>query len=482
MTRLDRREFLKAAGCLTVSLALPGHGAGPKPPPNIVVIFTDDQGYGDVGCFGAKGFKTPNLDRMARDGMRFTSFYVSQAVCSASRTGLLTGCYPNRVGILGALGPKATHGINPNEMLIPQVLKQRGYATAIFGKWHLGHHKKFLPLQHGFDEYFGLPYSNDMWPLGFEGKPPPEGKKAFYPPLWLIEGNEPVRPVGSLEDQNTLTTLYTERAVRFIERNKDRPFFLYVPHSMPHVPLGVSDRFRGKSEQGMYGDVMMEVDWSVGEILAALRRNGLEENTLVVFTTDNGPWLNFGNHAGSAGPLREGKATMFEGGVRVPCIMRWPDRIPEGSECDKMAATIDLLPTFAAIADAPLPPNAIDGVNILPLMQAEPGAYPRKMYYYYWANQLHCLRLGRWKLHFPHKYYTYEGNEPGKDGRPGATSPAEIGLALYDLEAHVGERNDVAAEHTDLVQRMKRLAEIAREELGDEGRRGKGYRPPGTVE
>jgi arylsulfatase len=303
-------------------------------PPNVVIIFTDDQGYGDVGNFGATGFTTPNLDKMAQEGMRFTHFYSAQAVCSASRAALLTGCYPNRIGISGALMPWSENGIHENEMTIAEMLKEKGYVTGIFGKWHLGHHEKFLPLHHGFDEYLGIPYSNDMWPVDFDGSPITEESsrpwKARYPPLPLIEGNEKIRELTSLEDQNILTSLYTEKAVDFIQRHKEEPFFLYLPHSMPHVPLGVSTQFKGKSDQGMYGDVMMEIDWSVGEILKALRDNDLENHTLVIFTTDNGPWLNFGNHAGSTGGLREGKGTSFEGGQRVPCIMKWPETIPAG--------------------------------------------------------------------------------------------------------------------------------------------------------
>src|SRR5262245_41934500 len=251
-------------------------------PPNFVVVYADDLGYGDLGCYGARDIPTPNLDRLAREGVRFTDFYVAQAVCSASRTALLTGCYPNRVGILGALGPAAQHGIHANEKTIADVLKTRGYATAIFGKWHLGHHPGFLPTRHGFDEYFGLPYSNDMWP---------QHPTARFPDLPLIEGE---KIVARNPDQSQLTTWYTERAVKFIDKHKDQPFFLYVPHAMPHVPLHVSDKFRGKSPQGLYGDVIMEIDWSVGQILTALSRHGLDGRTLVLFATDNGPWLSYG--------------------------------------------------------------------------------------------------------------------------------------------------------------------------------------------
>ena len=323
----------RLAACLLAGATLPA--AAPafsstraEPPPNFVIVFADDLGYGDLGCYGARGYRTPNLDRLAAQGTRFTSFYVAQAVCSASRAALLTGCYPNRIGILGALSPSSKTGLNPAELTLAEVLKTRGYATAIFGKWHLGDAPEFLPTRHGFDEYFGLPYSNDMWPLHPEyANLPPDAapRKRGYPDLPLFEGERvAIRPVTAAH-QAQLTTWYTERAVDFIGRHRDRPFFLYVPHAMPHVPLFISAKFRGKSRAGLYADVIREIDWSVGEILRALRRHGLEERTLVIFTSDNGPWLLYGNHAGSAGPLREGKATTFEGGVRVPFIARWPE-------------------------------------------------------------------------------------------------------------------------------------------------------------
>ena len=484
-----RRDFLKILGLSGVALSLKPNKlfASIKASPqksltNFIVIFTDDQGYADVGCFGAKGFETPHLDRMAAEGVRFTSFYVAQAVCSASRAALLTGCYPNRVSIFGALSPGSDIGLNSEEETIAEVLKKKRYAAGIFGKWHLGRQHKFLPLQHGFDEYFGLPYSNDMWPLSYDGKPVPEGnRKAKHPFPPLIDGDDKVAELRTLKDMNPLTTLYTERAVQFIEKNKDKPFFLYVPHSMPHVPLGVSEKFRGKSKQGMYGDVIMEIDWSVGEILKALKKNNLDDKTLVVFATDNGPWLNFGNHAGSALPLREAKGTSWEGGVRVPCIMRWPGHIPPGSVCDKMAATMDLLPTFAAIAGAPLPKNKIDGVNILPLLLGEKEANPRNHLYYYYGKQLQCVRQGKWKLLFPHSYRSYQGVEPGKDGLSGPYSEGKTGLELYDLENDIGEKINVAEKYPEVVRRLQKLGTKAREELGDEKRAGKEVRPPGRV-
>lgn len=468
-----------AAALLTVALLLPsGMAAAAAPakgerPPNFVIVFTDDQGYADVGCFGAKGFQTPNLDRMAREGVRCTDFYAAQAVCSASRAALLTGCYPNRVGILGALGPQARHGISDKEKTIADVLKPRGYATAIYGKWHLGHHRRFLPTQHGFDDYFGLPYSNDMWP---------KHPTAKFPALPLIEGD---KVIAHNPDQTKLTTWYTERAVKFIDKNKDRPFFLYVAHNMPHVPLHVSDKFKGKSKRGLYGDVIMEIDWSVGQILAALKKNGLDERTLVIFTADNGPWLSYGDHAGSAGPLREGKGTSWDGGQREPCIMRWPGKVPAGSVCRTPAMTIDVLPTLAKLAGAKLPEHAIDGKDIWPLLAGTKGARsPHEAYYFYWDRHLQAVRSGGWKLHFPHRYRTLAGKPGGTGGKPVPYSQAETPLALYNLEKNPGETANVADKHPEVVERLKALAEKAREDLGDSATKtkGKGVRPPGRID
>ena len=491
---MNRRDYFKLAGITTAGFfispgcTLVGHRKHVYT--NFVIVYTDDQGYADVGCYGAKDFKTPHLDQMAEEGMRFTDFYVSQAVCSASRAALLTGCYSNRVSILGALMPWSKNGLHAEEQTIADVLKTKEYATGVFGKWHLGHHKPFLPLQHGFDEYLGLPYSNDMWPVDFDGTPITEknpSKKPWklkYPQLPLIEGNEKVDEIRTLADQATLTTRYTERAVGFIEKNKDRPFFLYVPHSMPHVPLGVSDKFKGKSKQGMYGDVIMEIDWSVGQITKALRTHGLEDNTLVIFASDNGPWLNFGNHGGNAKPLREGKGTMWDGGARVPCIMRWPGHIRPGSTCTKMAATIDILPTIAAIAEAEPPEKKIDGVNILPLMTGDKSADPRDQYYFYYGKGLQAVRKGKWKLHFPHSYRSYEGVKPGMDGQPGPYAKGHTGLALYDLEKDISESVNVADQHPKIVAQLEKIGERARHELGDAHTKRKGaeVRPCGQIE
>ncbi len=463
--------------------------AGPESLPNLVVIFIDDMGYADIGPFGAKGYDTPHLDRMAREGRRFTDFVVSSAVCSASRAALLTGCYHRRVGISGALSPRSTIGINAQEVTLAEICKQKGYATAIFGKWHLGHHPKFLPLEHGFDEYFGLPYSNDMWPLhpAYADLPATAAKrKRGFPNLPLIEGRKVVNPKVTGEDQAMLTTWYTERAVDFIKRNKDRPFFLYVPHSMVHVPLFVSEKFRGKSQRGLFGDVVMEVDWSVGQILDTIRNNGLEKRTWVVFTSDNGPWLSYGDHAGSAGPLREGKGTEFEGGIREPTIMWWPGRIPAGTVCDELASTIDILPTMAALIGAELPKHKIDGKDIRPLMFGQPGARsPHEVFYCYYAGgQLQAVRDRRWKLHLPHSYRTLAGRPGGTGGKPAPYSQAKIGLALFDLKNDVGETTNVADKHPEVVQRLMEYAEQAREDLGDRltDRKGKGIRPPGRLQ
>ena len=437
--------------------------------PNFVVVFIDDMGYGDIGTQGATGWTTPNLDQMAASGMRFTNFYSAQPVCSASRAGILTGCYPNRIGISGALFPHHKVGINPDETTIAEMLKEQGYATGCFGKWHLGHHKEFLPLQHGFDEYVGLPYSNDMWPIKVDGtrENPGEGRGDF-PDLPLIEGNETVEYITTLQGQDKLTTLYTEKAVDFINRNADNPFFVYVPHSMGHIPLGVSDKFRGKSEQGFYGDVMMEIDWSVGEIEKALKANGVEDNTILIFTTDNGPWLNFGNHAGSSGGLREGKTTSWEGGQRVPFIIKWPGNVPEGTVCNKLGCAIDLLPSFAELADASLPKNKIDGVSITSLWKGDFDEEPREnILFYYGKNNLNAVRKGNWKLVLPHTWQSYDA-PPGNDGYGGKRIKKDVETPeLYNMMRDPGEQFNVIESYPEKVTEIMEIVEAARDELGD---------------
>lgn len=454
----------------------PPRGAAPRPP-NVVIVFADDLGYADLNSASPSARKTrsrtPNLDRMAADGMRLTNFYVAQAVCSASRAALLTGAYSNRVGITGALNHTAAHGLNAEELTIAEILKQRGYATAIFGKWHLGHEQPFLPLGHGFDEYLGLPYSNDMWPRHPQ-------QKNFYPELPLIEDD---RVVKLDPDQSELTTLFTQRAVRFIQRHKEKPFFLYLAHPMPHVPLFVSGKHRGRSARGLYGDVITEIDWSVGQVLDAIEDAKLDQHTLVIFTSDNGPWLSYGDHAGSAAPLREGKGTTFEGGVRVPFVARWPGRVPKGQVRDQPAMTIDLLPTIAALAGAPAPADRIiDGRDIWPILaNHRDAASPHEALYFYWGTELHAVRSGRWKLHLPHPYQSLEA--AGTGGMPGRYVRKELELSLFDLEKDAGETTNVAASHPEVVSRLMEHAERAREDLGDSltKRSGKNVRAPGRL-
>ncbi len=438
--------------------------------PNIVVIFMDDMGYGDPACYNGSLYETPNIDRLAAEGMRFTNFYAAQAVCSASRAALLTGCYPNRVGISGALAPWATIALNPKEETIASMLKKTGYHTSMVGKWHLGSKAPYLPLHYGFEEYLGLPYSNDMWPVDYDGKPITDTSnyRIRYPVLPMLEGDNPVRYIKTLEDQGQLTGIYTERATAFIKKNKNNPFFLYLAHSMVHVPIAASPKFKSKSKLGLFGDVMMEVDWSVGEVMKTLRENGLDKNTLVVFTSDNGPWLNFGNHAGNTGGLREGKGSSWEGGQREPCIMRWPGKIPAGTICNKIASTLDLLPTIANIIGATLSSNKIDGINILPLLLQEANANPRnELAYYYKTNDLEAVRKERWKLVFPHLGRTYKNNLPGRDGWPSPTPEVKVAMALYDLSSDPGETIDVQSQHQDVVKDLQALGDKYRKDLGD---------------
>lgn len=435
--------------------------------PNIVIIFADDLGYTDLGCFGAKDWKTPNLDRMALEGMKFTNFHVAQAVCSASRAALLTGRYPQRVGIKGALFPDSKGGMPAEETTLAEMLKEQGYATGMVGKWHLGCLPEHLPVHHGFDEWLGLPYSNDMWPVDYDGvKVPETHRKNRFPPLPLYDGLELAATIDTLDDQGLLISRYTERAVDFMRRSKDKPFFLYYAHTMPHVPIAVSPAFKGKSGVGLYGDLMMEIDWSVGEIMKTLDEIGAAENTLVIFTSDNGPWLNFGNHSGTCDGLREGKGTAFEGGMRVPCIMRWPAAIPAGSACDRFAATIDLFPTIGKICGAALPQTKLDGVDISTLLTGDAEANPRTEFWYYYGKPLCAVTDGRWKLVLPHKHRSYVDVEPGNDGHPGKTKQRLAVKGLYDMEADPGERIDLQGQYPEIVQRLERMVARAQVELG----------------
>ncbi|MDA0947871.1 MAG: sulfatase [Planctomycetota bacterium] len=444
-------------------------------PPNVVVIFADDLGWGDLSCYGETRWRTPHLDRLADEGTRFTRFYVSQPVCSASRASLLTGCYANRLSIAGALGPGSRRGLNPEETTLGELLQGQGYATALFGKWHLGHHPESLPTRHGFDEWYGLPYSNDMWRFH------PESPGAWAPlPLMLGDAVLDLDP-----DQTTLTRSVTERAVEFVEREAGagRPFFLCLAHPMPHVPIFASLGFAGRGPTA-YADTVRELDWSVGEVLAALDRAGVTDDTLVLFTSDNGPWLSYGDHAGGTGGLREGKGTTFEGGVRVPALLRYPRGVPAGRVVADPLMTIDVLPSIAELVEAPLPGLPIDGRSALDLwLGAEGAGSPQELYgLWYHAGDLEAVVSGRWKLHFPHSYRSLGARAGGLGGIPAQYDyGVEQPLALYDLEADPGESVDRSAAHPEVVARLRAGADALRARLGDRltGVEGREVRPLG---
>ncbi len=428
----SRRDFLRlvAGGGAALALARLVRGADAAPAaerPNFIIVFTDDQGYQDVGCFGSPLIRTPRLDRMAAEGMKFTDFYVAGPVCTPSRAALLTGCYPKRIGVTRVLFPKEKGGLKPEHVTVAEVLKSRGYATMCIGKWHVGDQPESMPLRQGFDTFFGLPYSNDM------------------KPELLIRGDEVIENPAV---QETLTERYTEEAVRFITENKDRPFFLYLPHTMPHIPLSASERFKGKSPRGLYGDVIEAIDWSTGEILDTLARLGIDERTLVVFTSDNGPWLEKGKDGGCALPLRSGKGTTWEGGMREPCIVRWPGHVPVGAVCREMALSMDLMPTFARLAGAELPAGAaVDGRDVWPLMAAAPGAKtPHEAFFYWNDSNLQAVRSGRWKVVLHAQGPAKEDEEP--------SLPDE----LYDLKYDIGETMNLALYYPHVVEPLRALA------------------------
>lgn len=462
-------------GCRMPEAQSGGVEADP-PAPNVVLVFVDDLGYGDLGCTGGP-YRTPNIDRLATEGAFFTDFSVAQPVCSASRAALLTGCYPSRLGIQGALGPNDRHGLHPDEMTLAEMLKAQGYATAIFGKWHLGVHPELLPTRQGFDEFHGIPYSNDMWPH--------HPQSSSYPPLPLFEQEE---IVAEDPDQRQFTLGFARRGVDFIRRSHaaDKPFFLYLPQPMPHVPLFVSKEFEGHSGKGLYGDVVEEIDAGVGMILSVLEELDLADDTLVIFTSDNGPWLSYGDHAGTTGGFREGKGTVFEGGVREPMVARWPRGIPAGTVVEEACMTIDLLPTIATFTGGTLPPHPLDGRDLAALLDGSTKRLAPDHPYFYWyrSNELHAMRSGRWKLHFPHGYRTMQGRELGSGGRPGDYDySAKTGLELYDLQADPAESVDVAADHPQVMARMSAQAAAMRQRLGDrlEDIEGKENRAPGRV-
>ena len=424
--------------------------------PNFVVIFLDDSGWADFRPFGETAYPTPNVEKLAAGGCCYHQFYVPQAICSASRASLLTGCYPGRHKVYGAIPPRA-RGLDPSFATIAEVLKPVGYATGVFGKWHIGDHEDTRPPARGFDESSGLMYSNDMW------KYHPQSRHFDTMELQFWKNGEIVIDDVSPEQQKMLTTWYTEHAVDFIGRHADEPFFLYVPHNMPHVPLFCSDKFDGKSGEGLYADVMMEIDWCVWEIMNALEEAGVADDTVVVFTSDNGPWISYGNHAGKT-PYREAKGTGFDGGTRSACVMHYPNSIPAGEVSHQAFCSVDFLPTFAKLAGADLPDYQIDGVDVWDIVTCQPGATNSHVYYPVSTGRTFDGVVsgdGKWKLHLPHDYRTLV--EAGNDGEPGQYEIAHIELSLFDMENDPYETTNVIDQYPEVARELKALAEAHRD-------------------
>jgi arylsulfatase A-like enzyme len=424
--------------------------------PNLIVILTDDQGYSDIGCYGAKDFSTPNIDKMAEEGIRFTSFYAAPT-CSPARASLLTGCYYQRVGIGKPLnGP--TTGLHPNEITIAEHLKQNGYTTALIGKWHLGLPDEMSPVAQGFDYFSGIPLSHIRRGITEHT----DGPTAYYKRQWKKMGVGIEREIEYAPDETLFTRRCTEEATNFIQKNRENPFFLYLAHPQVHKEVLSSAEFAGRTKRGRYGDSVEELDWSVGEVLKTLRESGIEKNTLVVFASDNGPWLGQGEQSGTASPLRAGKFTTWEGGVRVPCIMKFPGKIPEGIESDEVVSIMDIFPTFSKIIGTKMPTDRIiDGKNMLPVMNGQETTSPHQAYFYYQQGSLNGVRSGKWKLHF----------SGGK-------------WELYNLKDDISEKKDVGRENPEIVGQLEKLLKEARIDMGDNrtGQVGKNARPLGVLE
>lgn len=426
------RRLLIGAGLLLAALTTQAQRK-----PNIVVILADDLGYGDIGTFGAKDIRTPNIDGLAEKGIKLTSFYSSSPVCSPTRAALITGRYPRRLGIDHVFFPESFTGIPSEEVTIAEALKGNGYRTAIFGKWHLGHHRQFLPLQNGFDEYYGIPYSNDMMGVAY------------------LRGNE----VDSIKvNQKYITHTYTKEAVRFIDQNKDKPFFLYITHNMPHVPIYASPKFEGKSKRGLYGDVIEELDWSMGEVVKALKKNGLEENTLVVFTSDNGPWLIFDVEGGSAGPLRQGKGTTFEGGQRVPAVAYWPGKIKPGTVYDDLASQLDLYPTIISLTGSQKTQTKkpLDGEDISPVLFGT-GKRKGDEFAYYSNGIIEAYRKGDWKIRLPQKDV--------KAGNAVIVPAADT--LLFNLKTDIGEQHNLLKSNPAKAKELLASLETYKNKIGE---------------
>ena len=480
-TGASRRQFLRVIGAGAAALATPRLLAGKQSSaarkPNFIIFFTDDQGYNDVGCFGSPNIRTPHFDQMAREGMKLTSFY-AQPVCGPSRAALMTGCYPIRIGEPN--NRKNQHNVlHPKEITIAEVLKKAGYATAIVGKWHLagGRSNKYdpqlMPNAQGFDYHYGTPLHNGFTRV--------VSAKSFK--TQIVRNCEILVDALDQEGMDNLTADYTKEAVKFITANKDKPFFLYLAHNMPHVPLGASAAFRGKSKRGLYGDVIEELDWSAGQVLKTLKDLDIDKDTLVIFTSDNGPWIekHLSDYGGSADPLRGWKMSAWEGGPRVPCIVRWPGKAPAGKVCDEIATTMDLMPTLAKLGGGQEPKDRIiDGKDVTDLLTGKNGATsPHEAFYTYNYLRLTSVRSGKWKLALQRP-----ARPPGT-GWSGRMIDAVPETQLFDLEKDIGEKRDVAAKHPEIVAKMMKLVEKAREDLGDYNRVGKGARffepnPPTT--
>ncbi|RDV17229.1 arylsulfatase [Pontibacter diazotrophicus] len=454
--------------------------------PNVIIINMDDMGYGDTEPYGMTGVSTDNFNRVAKEGTRFTHFNAAQAVCTTSRAALLTGTYPNRLGLAGALLPGSKVALNPEEETIASLLKEAGYKTAMLGKWHLGNKPPYTPIHYGFDSFYGIPYSHDIWPIDYAGKriTDPANMRGGWPALPVYQGDVVVDSILTLQGQSRLTTAFTERAVAFIKENKAKPFFLYLAHPMPHVPLAASDKFRGKSKIGLFGDVILELDWSLGEVLKVLDQEKIADNTLLIVTSDNGPWLNFGDNAGSSGGFKEGKSTSWEGGTRVPMLVRWPGKVEAAGVNSQLMTNMDLLPTIMAATGAPLPEKKIDGMNFLPVLLGKADEGPREvLYYYFGKNNLEAIRYRNWKLVLPHPSNTYAALH-GKEGTPGKIARVQVPTALYNLSHDAGEDYDVQELYPEVVAQIMLLAEEARKDLGDDltNRVGENVRKPAMLQ